>query len=1031
MIRGIYSTSLEAKDFSSNKVFTKKNVSVPQLALQSSEPVMNYSLNNLKANYMPLNDAKTISFCGEEQKRPNLIRRAEQIEVYKKLPDINEIKRKLISTLPDDSSVAINELPKEKRFKGSYYKTLSDDLSILLSTDKDAILTVENGVSPAIFVQNFSDNVVKNKYAKIGFDPYYTDVTYIENPLAFSAHTLAEIKINEAKDADILTSVMKHGGFHIPLKEDEVNHPNTFLSGLSHLDKPDGRQKVVFIKDFDTVISQISNFHNATSMKEFLSLLYPNLSIVGLVNKKALVLPRDGKLITQDEMLDTINVNKHVDEMPKLQLPGLNIRETEDFFKKNPSHVEEALNQYPGAYLKISPKELKELIAKAAAEFDEALPGAALTLLNKVAAAKLNETRSNKKDGLIITTADGKRFFEKHKAVVDISKNPEVKIEAVEKITTQMSDIAGLESAKAKLDDIFEYIQSPDKFLAKGRKVPGGLLFTGPPGTGKTEMARAIAGEVKIRTKKDIPFFYMSGAEFGDKYINSGQEAINKVYDDTREYLRKTGQKVGILFIDEADPIGRKISGSTNSGATEDAKTVNAWKAQMDGFKSKGSDVRILTIAATNHPEVFDDSLLRPSRLRQIEFDIPTTKAVIENLLHIHSKNKPFASETEKKQLLGELAEMVKGLNGDQMTQILDEATRLALKTDKQVITKTEILEGFITTIFGERRATDATPKDRLKSCLHECGHADATVTLKHRELLAITNESRGHALATTFILPSNKGNFNFNDVIKEITLFYGGGEAEKLLNKVHESGVSGDFQGITSYVENAIKKWGLGVYSPQMSFYNKNDEEIVELSKQYSAEMRKDIDLFTEVGQKVMKQITKAHKDFYLGTYLKENEEEILVGKDGKNYLAQDFIDLRQKWLQDTHRVEAEAILEQGSNALIEVASHDKFWTEKAGIANANYILSNGIESIIGLTQEDKWFTNPNKAEAQTHLSKKIGEIVELAQNGSKWLVETGKEHSEKQLVKTIDKIVDAARNGDKKNIIAKILKKAATVVR
>lgn len=1017
MVKGIYSANLGSKDFSSKQDANKKNVNVSSLSLRSNMPASNCSLNNLQANYMPLSNTKTVSFCGN-------VPTSEEASLGASISSVSFIRNQFFKTINDSSALVLDKLDEVSKIQGSFHQKLADDLSIVLATEKDAILVMEHGVAPDIFVQNFAKNVSTGKYANIGLDSDSVRVLYINDKDHYSRGVAIKQKIQELSDEDIQNGILK-GDMALGITADEAENPNLLIQGLKDLNDRSVKKQVVFVKNLEDIISQCSGFSTGKNMKEFFDIMYPNLSVIGLVDKKALDLPRDRQLVTDEEIGKTIYTRKHLDGMPKLELPGLNVKEAEEFFTKNPQFLDAALNNYTSSGyidIEISPKELKEVIAKAAAECDTALPNSVISLLDKMAAAKLNETKS-KHIFLKITSADGKKFFKEHKAVFNISKNPDMKIEAAEKITTTMKDLAGLESVKSKLDDVFEYIKDPEGWLAKGRIIPGGLLFTGPPGTGKTEMARAIAGEVKVRTKKEVPFFFMSGTEFGDKYINSGAVAINKAYSDITEYLRKTGQKVGILFIDEADPIGRKISGADNVGATEDSKVTNAWKEKLAGFSAKNSDVKILTIAATNHPEIFDEALLRPERLRQLEFDVPNTKAVIEELLNLKSKKKPFANEADKKQILSELAEMVRGLNGDQMTQILDEATRLASKTEKKVITNKETTEALITTLFDERKATDCTPEMKLTSSFHEFGHAMGAVTLGNKRLIAITNESRGHALASTFLLNENKGVISLDNLIKNIAGNYGGGEAEILLNKVHDSGVNEDFKSITKYIETAIKEWGLGVYTPQMHL---NEE----MAKQYAPEIRKDVDLFTEAGQKVIKQVLKANKDFGFNVYIKENEEAITLGKDGKNYLGQEFIDLHTKWLKETGRVESNAILKQGTNALIDVVRHDKFWTQKAGIENANYILSNGIESIIGLTQEDKWFANPNKAEAQAHLSKKIEEIVDLAQNGSKWLVENGKSNAEKKLVRTIDRIVDAARKGDKK-FITSMFKKAVAVVR
>lgn len=758
-------------------------------------------------------------------------------------------------------------------------------------------------------------------------------------------------------------------------------------------------------------MSSMGDFTNGRSFQDNLMINYPTLKIIGFVSKNELLLPERGTPSTESDVIRKRNLLKHMQEMPQLTLRGLSVPETEEFFKKNPIYYFKILDKYQPYFPDVSEKAMRKIISTAAKD-DSALPISALLLLDRVTSSKLQASRiKGSKARWRVTTDDVDKYLEKHKALVNISKNPEVKIEVIEDITTKMEDLAGLDAAKSKFEDIFEYIKNPEKFLASGRKAPGGILLTGEPGTGKTELARAVVGEVKERTGKDIPFFRMH--DFGDIYVNSAAIAMNNSYNDAREYCRKIGAKVGIMFIDEADRIGRKISKGGSAGQQEDDKATNALKEHLDGMESKTSDIKIITIAATNHPEVLDESLLRPSRFKVIKCEIPEDKGTIKQLLQIHSKNKPFENEFVKSLLLDELADYVRGLNGDQMTEILDEATRLALKTDKKVITRKEIIDGFINALFGEKSKTDFSPKERLLASAHEALHAEAATFSKGKTLVAISNESRGAAAATTFAVYKNRMFKSFEDAIDDVVMNDAGGYGETLINKNHGSGVSGDYRKKTNNIDAAIKKEGLGIYTPQISFFDEERHENIELSKQYATEIKKDYALFSETSSKILKQIVKAHKDWLINGYLKENEEAISAGKDGKNYMGQEYIDLRTKWFVDHGTIKSEPVLENGLDAFKQIAHTDKFWTENAGLNNARNIMSDGVETIIGLSQERSWLDDSTKT--AEGLNKHIGKIVELAEGGSKWLEKTllgkGKESLEERLIKTVGEITDAAK--------------------
>lgn len=1026
MITKVCSSYYGLKNNSQNKSNVKNNASAP---IQNISVKSAYSLNNVKANYMP-----AISFGNDPVSGTNepLV----QIPApAKAMPDPKEIRKKLLTQVPYDSSFVISSLTEKDRIEGPYYKPLSDDLAILMTSDKDGILVVEKGVNPEIFVHMFTNNVMGNKYEKLGFSSHGTDVIFIQDPLVFGTSNCMEKTINETEDSKLLEAFKggSSGTFFIDTS-DVKDDGNYFLQGLEKMDKADDKSKVVFVKDFDKVMASMGDYYNGRSFRDNLMREYPNLNIIGFVSKNELALSERGVPSTESDAVRKRNLLKHMQEMPQLPLGGLSVPETEDFFRRNPIYYFGILDKYQPYFTDVSEKAMRRIISTAAKD-DSALPTAALLLLDRVTSSKLQDTKIRGSKALWrVTTADVDKYLKKHKALVNISKNPDVKIEVIEDITTKMEDLAGLDAAKSKFEDIFEYIKDPDKFIESGRKAPGGVLLTGEPGTGKTEFARAVVGEVKKRTGKDVPFFRMH--DFGSIYVNSSAMAMNNSYNEAREYCRKIGAKVGIMFIDEADRIGRKISNGGSVGQQEDDKATNALKEHLDGMESKTSDIKIITIAATNHPEVLDESLLRPSRFKVIKCEIPEDKETIKQLLQIHSKNKPFENEFEKSLLIDELSDCVRGLNGDQMTEVLDESTRLALKTDKKVITRKEIIDGFINALFGEKSKTDFSPKERLIASAHEALHAEAATFSKSKTLIAISNESRGNAAASTFAVNKNIMFKSFEDAIDDVVMNDAGGYGETLINKNHGSGVSGDYRKKTSNIDAAIKKGGLGIYTPQISFFDEEGHENIELSKQYATEIKKDYTLFSETSSRIIKQIIKAHKDWLINGYLEENRAAIEAGKDGKNYMGQEYIDLRTKWFVDHGTIKSEPVLENGLDAFKQIAHTDKFWTENAGLNNARNIMSDGVETIIGLSQERSWLDDSTKT--AEGLNKHIGKIVELAEGGSKWLekalLEKGKDSLEEKLIKTVREITDAAKGiepKEAKSLISRAIGKVIKTVK
>lgn len=1002
----------------------------------------NLTMNNLKANY--LTQGRSVSFgkkedfgigsnnpLDEAKKNANLSdiptdeNYEQMIENLRKESDAkraNAMRKLLLASVPYDTAYDLKK-PYGNPIKGNFYEKLSDGLAILLSNNKNVILEKDKGVDNEIFLQMFTNKVKADKYYNSNLSKDINEFFYIENPLTFADVNAQEKLINSIPQESLLDLANKNfQGLKIKLNPiGKINPSEEFLNRLDLLNKDferNGKFGYVFVNNLDDVLDcpVKSNYHTPG---EYLKNRFQALNIIGIRDKKTTNQNTNMLL----EISDFFAINTK--DFAKLNLKGLSIGETEDYFKLNPDIIEDTLNQYTNVIInKVSPNAMKKIIAKAATT-DEALPNSALNLLTQITSGKLISKEKMSLDegikGIKINKKDCEAFEDKYEKLLNISKNPDVNINLIKSKIT-MDDLAGCNNAKEELKDAIEFMTNPKSFLAKGRKPSGGYLFSGPPGTGKTEMALALANEVKKRTGKEIPVFQMT--DFGDKYINSGANAVNKSYDDAIEYARKVDSDFAIMFIDEADRLCRKISDSSSNG--EDAKATNALKERMAGIEAKTSDVKVITIAATNHPEVFDNALLRSERFTQIDFKNLEKKDDIFKLLQVHSKKKPFASEEAKTALLKEMADEYTGLDlsGDKLSKILDESTRLAYKTEQKVITKGIVTDAFSNVLYGKISEIDCKPEDKVLASVHEAGHAENALN----ELIGISNEPRGQALAMTIVKP-RQSNYDFKSLINELACDHGGEEAEKLINKSSQGGVSGDFKNITSIINMGIKRCGLGIYTPRMSFYDSANQEIEELSKEYSKELRADMELLNETSQRISKSRVQFMKDFLLGPYKKANEDAIKQGKFGQNYTKCEYLEFRKQWLDKTGLIKAEPVLNKGVDTMMDIAFNDKFWTQNANVKNARNIMMDAVEDIINYSKTPQWIQDSSKT--TQYLTSKLQEIADFADadKAKAWLKSINKEKAETLITKKVNEIVVQAKK-QAPTKIGSLLKKLSTVI-
>lgn len=397
---------------------------------------------------------------------------------------------------------------------------------------------------------------------------------------------------------------------------------------------------------------------------------------------------------------------------------------------------------------------------------------------------------------------------------------------------TTFNEVAGADEAKTELAEIVDFLKSPEKYSQIGAKIPKGVMLIGAPGTGKTLLARAVAGEA------NVPFFSISGSEFVEMFVGVGASRVRDLFKKARR------NSPCIIFIDEIDAVGRKRGAGLGGGHDEREQTLNQILTEMDGFE-QGTNVII--IAATNRPDVLDPALLRPGRFdRRVTVDLPTLEDR-EAILNVHAKNKPL----EKDVSLRTIAKKTPGFSGADLENIMNEAAILTARYNKKVISPKEIDMAIEKVVLGNIRSSSIlSDKEKEIIAYHETGHAIMNHILENcDDVHKITIVSRGMALGVTWTLPEKDqvltSKAKFED---EIAALMGGRVAEEMIFGKEEitTGASNDISRATKMAKRMVTEYGM---SPLGSItYGDNNQEVFlgrdfGHIKDYSEEMAKQID--------------------------------------------------------------------------------------------------------------------------------------------------------------------------------------------
>ena len=453
------------------------------------------------------------------------------------------------------------------------------------------------------------------------------------------------------------------------------------------------------------------------------------------------------------------------------------------------------------------------------------------------------------------------------------------------KVKVTFKDVAGIDEEKQELEEIVDFLKNGEKYISLGAKIPKGVLLVGAPGTGKTLMAKAVAGEA------GVPFFSISGSDFVEMFVGVGASRVRDLFEQAKKHAPC------IVFIDEIDAVGRQRGAGLGGGHDEREQTLNQLLVEMDGFDE---NTNIIIIAATNRPDILDNALLRPGRFdRQIAVSSPDIKGR-EEILKVHAKNKPLADDVDLKIL----AKRTPGFTGADLQNLLNEAALFAARLGKEKITMEEVDNSIDKVIAGvEKKSKVMTEEDKEITAYHEVGHALILKLVKTDDVLhKVSIIPRGMALGVTWHKPKDESvSVRKTALLGKIVTSLGGRAAEEIIFGKDNitTGASHDLQTVTRIARKMVTEWGMSEKMGNITYGKSNDNVFMgrdfghtrdyseEIAAQVDAEVKNIVDTQYELAKKLLtenKDIMEAIVKILLE---KETLEESEVDEIMKNTIA------------------------------------------------------------------------------------------------------------------------------------------------
>ena len=423
-----------------------------------------------------------------------------------------------------------------------------------------------------------------------------------------------------------------------------------------------------------------------------------------------------------------------------------------------------------------------------------------------------------------------------------------------EKNRITFKDVAGVEEAKEEVFELVDFLKDPKKFQKLGGRIPKGVLMVGSPGTGKTLLARAIAGEA------DVPFFSISGSDFVEMFVGVGASRVRDMFEQGKK------NAPCLIFIDEIDAVGRHRGHGVGGGHDEREQTLNQLLVEMDGFDTQDG---VIIIAATNRPDVLDPALLRPGRFdRQVTVSLPDVNGR-EEILRVHSKKVKLAAGVE----MNVIARGTPGFSGAELANLMNEAALIAARRGLKAITIAELEEARDKVRWGrERRSLAMSEREKTTTAWHEAGHAIVNMLLEHTDPLhKVTIIPRANSLGSTMFLPeTDQYNMSKKKALDDLAVGAAGRVAEELFTKDISTGAAGDIKQMSRLARKMVCEWGMSETLGMLE-YGEHEQHVflgrdMNKSRDYSEATAQEIDRevrkFVDDGHNRAKQIIAANRD-------------------------------------------------------------------------------------------------------------------------------------------------------------------------
>ncbi len=442
----------------------------------------------------------------------------------------------------------------------------------------------------------------------------------------------------------------------------------------------------------------------------------------------------------------------------------------------------------------------------------------------------------------------------------------------VDKTKVNFSDVAGIDEEKQELEEIVDFLKNGEKYIKLGAKIPKGVLLVGVPGTGKTLMAKAVAGEA------GVPFFSISGSDFVEMFVGVGASRVRDLFEQAKK------QHAAIIFIDEIDAVGRQRGAGLGGGHDEREQTLNQLLVEMDGFDE---NTQIIVLAATNRPDILDNALLRPGRFdRQIIINRPDILGR-EQILRVHATNKPLAKDIDIKVL----AKRTPGFTGADLQNLLNEAALLAARYDKTEISMENLEDAIDKVMAGpEKKSRIISDEEKENTAYHEVGHALLAVLLKDCDPLhKVSIIPRGMALGITTVLPEKDHlTMKKTQLLDRITMILGGRVAEELIygKDFITTGAQNDLEKVSALARKMVTVYGMSEKMGNLA-YGKSQEHVF---------MGRDFGHTRDFSEEIAYEIDQEVKNIVDGCYtsakklLQENED--MLRKISKELLERETLD-------------------------------------------------------------------------------------------------------------------------------------------